>query len=108
MRVVNNKVSDMVVDPVSRIVQVTFGYCPVTIRSCKFELHWFYIPAMNMLRIAYSATKSLGGFAKVEPKEQAIFPQWKLEVNLSIDFKPPGLLEISNCLKPTQINNTTH
>lgn len=35
----------------------------------------------------------------MQPIENAIGPYWEWEINLSVDFKPPNLLEICNGLE---------
>ncbi|PON62671.1 hypothetical protein TorRG33x02_278400 [Trema orientale] len=71
----------------------------LAIRSRKLKLYRLYVPAMNMVEVANPTPQSLGGPAELESDENAVFSRRELKLEFSFHFKPPGLLEISNCLE---------
>ncbi|PON58013.1 hypothetical protein PanWU01x14_169440 [Parasponia andersonii] len=71
----------------------------LAIKSCKLKLYRLYVPAMNMVVVANPTPQSLGGPAELESDVNAVVSRRESELEFSFHFKPPGLLEISNCLE---------
>jgi hypothetical protein len=105
IRILRNKVSYMVEDPVSWTIQMRVWYGALTVRSCKLKLCRFYIPSMDVLGLTNSTTELLGWPAKVKSEEDTVCSLWKLEIYISFHFKPPNLVKISNCVEPIHTHN---
>lgn len=95
----HNEIPSMIMNPLSRFLQVTFFCCFLAIWSWNLESHGFFIPTVNMLWIANSTPKPLMGTPQLESEKKTVWSCWERKINLSINFKPPYLLEIRNRAK---------
>lgn len=94
VRLLNNKIACMVMNPLPRIVQKQTRHSMLSVRSCQLELYWFYIPPMDVVQITNPTAQSLLRPSEVKPKESTVSPYRKLELHLSNYFEPPDLVKI--------------
>lgn len=72
IRVLNYKIPDVVVNPVSYIAQHATGCCMLPVLRLQLKLCRFYVPNMYLLRTTWLTSYSRTNPSKLQSEEQTI------------------------------------